>query len=452
MPASYEVRITPLIRGIDGEFENVFGGQVPVELADTTLVTQYSDLEVNHALNEGRTGKVVLSTDDPTPVAGSIVAGSLVASLEPFAQALWIGYVRPGNTVAEAIIYGQCNVTTDYDAGTVTLDVADPLQRCQHHYIRRGDAALNLDANRGEVAANASSIDTILDAARNTPEQQTRGVPVLGMSFFEYGAHVDDVTALIQFERGQECADLIAQIWRSATGPDVDITAAWSFPAWYYAEVDCWDSPTDPEAPGDAELGRNLDPADPDAPAAGEVVFDYGLVNDNLIQLVEAPGRPTTHNHVVDADKAYRVTSADADSSAAVGVWVDWTEANFKVPRPTQASPTPDLSVLQALADQRIKAYGVPPKFFTCTPRPDDAQARHYGHRYWDLDTPGDWYVGDYVRARARSRLGYRAFSTLARITAVKFSMPGSNGLPQVDVSMIPAVGGSPGADPQETP
>jgi hypothetical protein len=449
MPAEYEVRVTPLIRGVDGELENVFGGQVAVELADTTLITQFSDLEVNRAIGEPGTGKVVLSTRDKTPIAGSDVPGSLIASLEPFAQALWIGYKRPAETLAEGLVYGQCNVTTDYAAGTVTLDVQDPSQRCQHHYIRRGDAALNVNANQGALAANAASIDTILDAARNTPEQQTRGVPVLGMRFWEYGTLLDSVTTLIGFERGQECWDLIGQIQRSATGPDVDVTPIFAFPAWYYAELDCWDAPTDPTSPASTELGRNLDPANPDAPAAGEVVFDYGLVNDNLTALVEAPGRPTTHNHVVDADKAYRKTAADADSSYAVGVWVDWTETDFKVPRPTRATPTADTSVLQALADARIKAYGVPPKFFTCTLRPDDAQARHYGHRYWDLGTAnGDWYLGDYVRVRAQD--GFCSFSTLARITGVTFHMDGSNGLPILDVHMIPAIGGSPGPDPED--
>ena len=64
------------------------------------------------------------------------------------------------------------------------------------------------------------------------------------------------------------------------------------------------------------------------------------------------------------------------------------------------------------------ECYGNPPKFFTCTLRPDDAQPFHYGHALFDADTPGDFQIGDFVRVRATSPLGYRGFTVLARITA----------------------------------
>lgn len=431
MPASYEVRLTPLLKGVPTLLETDAGGITEIaNAAATTLVAQFLDdnFEVNIAINDPNTGSVSISMHEP-----------VVADLEPFAQALRIAYSRPGATVPEAIVYGPCNVIRDFGAGIVTLDVQDPLEaRGQHHYIRRGDAALNLDDDRGTVAASASSIETIIDCARNTQEQQDRDVPALALEVFFYGDAGSG--PLIEFERLQEVNDMVQQILRSVTGPDAYIAPepAWTYPFDAYAEMGLFDPPTDPAAPAAGELGRNLDPADPDDPQPGEVIFDYGAGLDNLTGLVETPGRPTTHCHVLDADRKHRVTAADAASSAEVGVYVDAFAVDFKV-------VAGDTAPLQAIADARVNAYGVPPKFFTCTLRPDDAQPYHYGHAFFSADTPGDFQIGDYVRVRAER--GYCSFSTLARITAVKFRM--ENGLPLLDVDMIPAIPGAAGEDPQ---
>jgi hypothetical protein len=440
MPAAYEIRITPLLLGVPDLLETDDFGITVVEEADVTIVTQFLDVEVNIAINEPLTGRVVLPMEAPAN-GDSTVAQPWIADLRPFQQACWIGYKRPGNTVAEGLIYGPCNVTEDFAAGTVTLDVYDPVIRCQHHYVRRGDAALNLTNETGTVASSQSSIETIIDAARNTQEQQDRNVPALALTTGMFGDGVPDAP-LVQFERGQEVWDLCQQIIRSTTGPDLYSapTDAWEYPLAWYSELGLYDGMTDPTAPGVNELGRNLDPADPDAPAAGEVVFDYGEINDNLIALNVEPGIAVTHCHVVDADRKYRNSAADAASSALIGVWVRWIATDSKV-------VGGDTSPLQALADATVDAYGTPPKFFTCTLRPDDAQPFHYGHRYWAVETPGAFQIGDFVRARANR--GYRSFSVLARITAAKFSL--ANGLPQVDLSMIPAIPGAAGEDPQGT-
>lgn len=425
MPAEYEVRITPLLLGVPGLLETDAGGITEIDEGDTILVTQYLDdgFEVNVAINEPLTGQIVIPIDEP-----------VVADLEPFEQALWIGYKRPGNTLAEGLIYGPCNVITDYEAGTVTLTVQDPSQRCQHHYVRRGDPILDLTAETGTLRANGQSVDQIIDAARNIDSQQDRNVPALAFSAWEYGDGVPGAP-FFQFERGQECWDLIAtQILKSDTGPDAYSAPvdSWAFPFTEYSELGLYDRMTDPAAPAVGELGRNLDPADPNTPETGKVLFELGYALDNLVGLVESPVRPATHWHVVDADRKYRVTTADAASSARCGVWVNWVATDFNV-------VGGDTSVLQAVADAGVKAYGSPPKHFTVTPRPDDVLQYHYGHQFWPLETPGDYQIGDFVRVRAQR--GYRSFSTLARITAAKFSIV--NGLAQVDLRMIPAVPGS---------
>ena len=334
----------------------------------------------------------------------------------------------------------------------MTLEAQDPSLRLQHHYVRRGDAVLNIDKNRGFIDVDPNGVTGVVQAAQNTQEQQDREVPVLGLRVdWQVDFPLDPL--ILEVERGQECWDLIQQVARSATGPDIDIRPHWTFPVdRQYADCDLYLPPTDPDAPAVGELGRNLDPTDPDAPAAGDVVFDLGLGLDNLVELTETPGRPTTHVHVLDSPGVYRVTAADADSSAAVGVFVDWVGVDFTIPRSTPSTPA-DTNPLLERANAHIRAYGKPVKHFTCTLRPDDVQTRHYGHPRWAAEVPGSdpggtWYLGDYVRIRGLR--GQRSFSTLARIVGVTFKQEGSNGLPQLDVRMIPAIGGSPGEDPQE--
>lgn len=438
MPAFYEVRITPLLLGVPGFLEPEFGGVTTIDSEeDTILVEQFlwEGFEVNIAINEPLTARVVIPIDEP-----------VAADLEPFAQAVRVAYMRPDGTVPEALIYGPCNVITDYAAGTVTLEIYDPSIRCLHHYVRRGDLALNLDDDKGALEASAASIDTIIDAARNTQEQQDRDVPALAMWTYIAGEGVDGA-ALAEFERGQEVWDLCGQIMRSATGPDVYISPypAYEYPFAAYAEMGLFDPMTNPASPVTGELGRNLDPADPDAPIAGEVIFDFGIGIDNLEALTVSPGIAVTHCHVLDADRKYRESAAHAAASAEVGVWVRWIATDTKV-------VAGDTAALRALANATVDGYGYPPKHFTCTLRPDDAQPFHYGHdgeAFFAAGTPGDFHIGDFVRVRAQR--GSRAFSTLARITAAKFTMT-SGGLPLVSLDMVPAIPGAADDDPQETP
>jgi hypothetical protein len=166
-------------------------------------------------------------------------------------------------------------VSTDYAAGTVTLTIQDPSQRCQHHYIRRGDYALNQTNETGFIKSNSGSIFFLIDAARNTDEQQNRHVPALAFDVWEYGSGVPGAP-FIEVQRGQEVWDACQQILRSTTGPDCYIAPAnaWTYPLRSYAEIGMYDAMTNPASPGAGELGRNLDPANPDAPVAGEVIFD----------------------------------------------------------------------------------------------------------------------------------------------------------------------------------
>ncbi len=224
--------------------------------------------------------------------------------------------------------------------------------------------------------------------------------------------------------------------------------------------MSCYDHPTDPEAPGIGELGRNLTPLILDNPAADRVVFEYGYVGDSLEDLETDPGDPTTHAHVLDADKRFRVTRADISSSNDIGAWVEFIEVDFKVPRDVDSEGhefEPDLRALEAIASAHVRAYGVPPEFLTCVHRPEAVQARHFGHPGWAAAVPegiprtgGQWYIGDYIPVRAKR--GFCEMLQLTRVVGATFVMDKETDLPRIIVDLIPAIGGVPGlnADDEE--
>lgn len=452
----FEVRLTPLFLGVPGLAENS-GGISTIDEADTLLVTQFSGLRVEQIHNEGRIGNLLLSMHDE--ILDSV-------DLEAFEQALWIGFWRPGEELAEAILWAQANVVEDFEStapSVIELVAADPYAgRARTHYIRRGDVALNIDPERGRLPAHAFSTETILDAARNIPAQQNRFVPALALGEAAYAAFSepsyepdhevagDSDAPFIEFERGQEVIDLHQQVVVSTAGPDIDVLPSWWFPAQRYATVNLY-APASSTVNAD-QLGRNLDPVDVEDPQDGEVVLECGIGRDNCTRIRREPGQPKTHVHWLDASRRYRVTRADAASSARIGVFGEFNVADFTIERPSRTKPA-DLSALLALAENRVRAYGKPPKHMIVTLRKPDAPGMYlYGHPDWVGSGPpgveqigGHFYMGDYVRVRAKK--GKRFFSELGRIVKIIFTQDGPNDLPDTQIELIPAVGGTPGED-----
>lgn len=445
--AAFEVRITPLFKPTVGATAAEVANDtniVAINEADTILVTQYADLTVEHNHNEGRSGHATISMHDA-------ILDTPPFAIEEYACALWIGFRRPGALIAEGILYGQCNVIDNYDdTATVVLEAQDPyLGKATHHYVRRGDTVLNVDGERGRINADVFGISAILDAARNTDQQMQREMPA-----FALGETFDPATTVgppFDLERGQEVAGLCSEIVKQ--GPDIDIVPSWGWPTKAYATMYMFKSPGDPASPTAGQLGRNLDPADPDAPAAGDVIFERGIGQSNLVSCNRTPDLPSTHVHVLDESRKYRVTGVDETSSSKVGAFVNWIATQLTVPRPhvhfsflgVRTQVPADTSALQALADAHIKAYGKPPAFVTMTLMPPDTPGMYqYGHPDWAAamdDIGGDWYMGDYVRVRATE--GFRSFSELMRVKKVTFSTQGWNGLPEVAAEVEPAIGGS---------
>jgi hypothetical protein len=459
----FEVRVTPLIRGVPGIPEDE-GGLTFIEEADTVLVPQFHGLRVERPLNDGCTGSVKLSMH----WAHDEAVGDAVEALEALEQALWIGYWRAGEYLAETIFWGQCNVIDDFELEELELVGADPYAgKARSHYIRRGDPALNIDKERGSLPAHAFSAYEIFSAARNTPEQQDRLMPAFALADY-YMDNFDEPeyeeAAPLEFERGQEVHGLHQLVLDSFDGPDMDVRPAFWFPAEFYAYAEHYRSPTNDIPIAGAPwlgnvLGRNLDPADPDDPQDGEVVFQMGMegdptlpagLRDNIVACRVEPGKPITHQHYLDASREYRATVADAASSYKIGGWVGFSQADFTITKPTRTTPA-DVTALLLLARAVVTAYGVPPKQIKIKlRRPDLDGMFQYGHPAWTSTTPegiprtgGVWYLGDYVRVRARK--GRRWLDKLARIVKVIFTQEGSNEPPEVNVDLIPAEGGSAG-------
>lgn len=387
-----EVAITPLIDAAGG----------PVDPDDILWPDQYEGAKVTHPLNDGRTGEVTLSMDDP-----------LVEGLEPWEQALRILYYRPGDEVGEPIFWGQCNVVDDYEAGTVKLLGQDPSVRCMHHYLRIGDDALNdpSDDQKGRIPPDWVGIALLIEAA------QAPSGPVLGIEVFnDSGVEIDK---LIEVERSQEIWAMVLEIAGMVTGPDFDMDVAGSLSAGVYVFMSTFE-----------HLGRDL---------TATVRFDRGLIDpldpddslDNATQVAVTPSHPTTHAHVVDRDREWRSTGLAPSVVGACGMWVDWIATDHDV-------VDGDTTVLEETAKARIRAYGRPLKETGVELRPDAAQLFYYGSPNWSGvgKSTGDFYIGDRVKVRARR--GFRSLDADYRITAIDLAQPAARGPVATTLTIVP--------------
>lgn len=406
-PDQFVVQITPLIRPDPGF----------VDEADIITVTQFADLEVVHPVCRYKTAKVTLSMHDPA-----------VAGLEPFAFALRVLYQNR----LEPVFWGQANITEDYAAETVTIEAQDPSLRMMHHYLRRGDAALNspTDPDKGSINPDATGVKWCVDAAQNVTSQDDRNDPSLGLTV-DYPGSSTPVAAAVEVERGQETWQVVTDLIDADGSPDLDMQTPASLNN--YTIIVLYD-----------EIGVDRTSATPDTPATGEVVFDLGLGADNCVAANVNPGRPTTHDHTLSEDAKYRVTAADTTASHATGGFIDWTRTGFTVLK-TPTFPAGDTTVLQEVAKARVKAYGKPPKFTTIVLRPDAVLGHNYGRPSFTAP-PGTkeatFYTGDYVTVRAL--VGERSVNLAMEITETRLTWQGWQGPALTGVTMVPVSGNVP--------
>lgn len=377
--------------------------------AEEVVVSEFEDLKVVHPLNDGRTCRVTLSIHDP-----------VVAGLTPFAFAvrvLWEDRLEP-------VFFGPSNISVDYAAEKCFLDAQDPSLRMSHHYIRRGDSALtgDSDPDKGTINADSGGIDLCIEAAQNIATQDARDDPSLGLrsGFFSPAR-----TRPIGVERFQECWFVVQDISKAVGGPDFDMQTVDYWPADVYSFMNTY-----------LDLGTDRTSLTPDAPAAGEVVLDFGLGADNLSSFQERPGRPTTHCHVHSGDGKYRRTAGATGGSNQTGVFVDAINFDVEV-------KDGDTEALLEVAQARVLGYGFPPRFLEVTLRPDAVVAHSYGHPSFTvpLGTRAPTvYLGDKVTVRALR--GERSYSGDARITAARYIHPGKRGPASVQLTLVPVIAG----------
>lgn len=385
--SQFVVQITPLLRPDDTITEG-----------DLLIPTQFSDVNVHHILGGFKTAGVTLDMTDPT-----------VAGLEPWEFALRILY----EDRLEPIFWGPCNIKDNYATKKCILEAQDPSFRLLHHYLRRGDDALNNDPeqDKGTVYPDFTGIESVVNAAENLASQDARNDPSLGIITYDYDSTLHDEMPII-IERGQECWQVIQSIRTHKIGPDIDMETNYSDLSTNYVYLGVYD-----------DLGRDL---------TDDITLTFGPMLTN-VQI--DPGRSTTHAHVLSSDTKHRRTAGSVAASNKVGPHVDWIPTDLAFPRGNDAA-------LQVLADARVGGYGFAPKFITIQSRPDAVLTDNYGHPFFEAPVgtkPSTIYVGDRITVAAE--WGYRSHNGPARITEVHLSQPGSRGPVVTDLKLVPTIG-----------
>lgn len=411
----FQVAITPLLRA-----DSTWGEEAYI------YATQFSDVNFQHNMNEGRTASVTLSMYD-----------SLVGIVAPYSQALSIWYIRPGEDNRERIFWGTCNVIEDYAAGTVTLDGQDPSIMLQHHYLRIDDLALNnpQDNKKGNIpldgrgiallvsAGNPGTLPLVLDAV---------GIPLLGLTTHNHMAN--RAVIRLEVERGQEIWATITDIVEGVAGPDIDLkpnqglngglpsgaTSQGFGLGRCYAVLHSYDP-----WGGATVLGRDL----------GAVIhFEYGLAQDNASNVRISPTRPGNDAVAVDNSQTWRVRAVADTERQITGLWQDWIMYDHRV-------GWGDVEPLAELAQANCKLYARPLRQCDLELRHDVGQDYFYGDPdALGISETGDFYVGDIVTVSATK--GARSVSEDYRVVGVNLSMQGTRGPIITKLTLVPDVEG----------
>ncbi len=398
--SEFVVQITPLIRPDPGY----------VDEADIVTVAQFADLDVAHTWKSFKTAKVTLLMTDPA-----------VEGLEPFEFALRVLY----EDREEPVFWGQCNIRDDYETGLCYLEAQDASLRMMHHYLRRGDAAIddNPEEDKGTINADREGIQLVVDAAQNIASQNTRNDPIVGIGVIDSGDRAATPRdAPVVVERGQECWQVATDLGGGEGGPDIDMETPDNL--FFYTDLATYD-------PG--AMGTDRTSATPDTPGPDEVVLSFGLAGDNVLGPTVNPQRPTTHVHVLSEDAKYRVTAAATAAAHATGHFVDWIRKGIQV------DSSEDLTVLTEFAQAHVKAYSVPLKFVTVVLRPDVVIAPNFGRPSFTAPEGTrlpTFYLGDQITVRATR--GYRTLNEAMRVNGVHLTWPGWQGPALTLLDLIP--------------
>lgn len=374
----FTIQITGIYEGITAGLAVNYG-----------TLTQYEDAEVNIPINDARTARVKISLYDP-----------LVQEVIAYMRMLRIYY---GSTL---VFWGPIT-EPQFQLGDATCSIAavDPSIRLQNHFIRYGDDAekkTETNGFDGKVPVDYRGMRMIRDAANNTPEQDLRAVPPLGI--LNGSANTPQGPPRLTFERSMNVWDAMKEVADHDPGPDFQLRPS-TAELGAYCFLDCFNKQgTDRSA---------------------TVIFQGGWGLDNLDDMTYTPGgKLITHAHVLSSDGLMRVTTTDIASSHDRGVYVEWEATDY---------PVTDLDDIDVLAERGavwIDAYGVPPDYHTITPRLNSGYV--YGTSYG---------IGDYVSSSIRR--GYLNKDMTGRVTAVTLKQEAQSGMVREAITIVPDTSGT---------
>lgn len=345
-----------------------------------------------------------------------------VASMEPFLHVLKVRYR------SRLVFHGVLlEPEWSFAAGTVTLHAIDPSIFLMHHYLQGNEAAVT-NATPADYRASRA----LVNAARlNTAETDAlyRGPGI------QIGANYAADT--VRTRR----APLGAEVWGELQEFTSDILS----PQWLLEPVDDRHPVGDASyvyAAGDmvrfntyaaqgASGGRGRDLTT--GPQAVDLHFGWGA--DNIEDVVYRPGGANMRNRFTAVDNSETVV---AGKELPGRFWVSRHLASLRARGIIEGRETPEGrkqdSVLQGYADAQIKAYGIPPGYFTVQPRSEQGKL---GSEYGAPFRYGESYLEN-DRIKVQARKGRKSIDLAGRISSVTLLQRDSTENVKAELEMIP--------------
>jgi hypothetical protein len=369
----------------------------------------YTDLEAVDPLNDSRTARLKVSLYDPA-----------VALLKPLARGLKIVY---GN----ALIFNgiQVSLSFDYAAGNVEIIAHDPTIKLKQHFHRYGDIVVDHGYPIDGIGMrrliessipNEPQLDSdipgnhILWGHDDTYRQAPKGEDNTEPPF------TGDPSQWRRITRGDNVWDTLRNVQQTLNGPD-----------FRFRPVDA-DHPGVQGIPTPGFMVEFDTYTKLETDRTEQVVFQHNFGTDNAENVVHEPDGSSTRNYMVvvypggeraPTDDAHRALAHNGASWLEIGIYQGWESS-------TQQDTA---EILLAKAEAYVRAYAVPPNFFTVTPRIDAANVPQYAR---------DYFVGDLIRAQARK--GYREVDLLGRILSATVRQEDSAGNTRVELECVPPI------------
>jgi hypothetical protein len=384
---------------------------VVTDLAGAGLarLANYTDLEVVDPLNDARTARMKVSLYDPA-----------VALLKPLSRGLKIVY-------GDALIFNgiQVSLSFDYAAGTAEIIAHDPTIKLKQGYHRYGDEVVDkgypIDGIGMRMLIESSiPIEPQLDRAipgnhilwgdDDTYRQAPKGTNNTEPPF------AGDPAQWRRIIRGDNIWDTLRNVQQTLIGPD-----------FRFRPVDA-DHPGVQGIPPPGFMVEFDTYTKLETDRTEQVVFQHNFGTDNAENVVHEPDGSSTRNYMVvvypggeraPTDDAHRALAHNGASWLEIGIYQGWESS-------TQQDTA---EILLAKAEAYVRAYAVPPNFFTVTPRIDAANVPQYAR---------DYFVGDLIRAQARK--GYREVDLLGRILSATVRQEDSAGNTRVELECVPPI------------